>query len=103
MSWASRFRLATRSDPSSSTSRRSRVLPRRKARVSEAVEEVSLKGRRTTEGVVRAGTTVRRPVGAHSGLAHQVLRLLETRGFEGAPRFLGIDGKGREILSFLEG
>jgi hypothetical protein len=28
---------------------------------------------------------------------------LEAKGFQGAPRFLGIDEKGREILSFIEG
>jgi aminoglycoside phosphotransferase (APT) family kinase protein len=27
----------------------------------------------------------------------------ESRGFDGAPRFLGIDDKGREILTFIEG
>jgi thiamine kinase-like enzyme len=28
---------------------------------------------------------------------------LESAGFNGAPRFLGVDGKGREVLSFIEG
>jgi hypothetical protein len=32
-----------------------------------------------------------------------VLRQLERAGFAGAPRFLGIDDRGREILSYFEG
>ena len=56
-----------------------------------------------TEGVVRVGDTVRRPVGPHSPLVHALLTHLESIGFEGAPRFLGIDGAGREVLSYIDG
>jgi hypothetical protein len=28
---------------------------------------------------------------------------LESAGFEGAPRVLGIDGSGREVLSYIQG
>ena len=34
---------------------------------------------------------------------HALLRHLEAVGFEGAPRVLGIDDQGREILSFISG
>jgi Ser/Thr protein kinase RdoA (MazF antagonist) len=34
---------------------------------------------------------------------HDLLLHLESKGFSGAPRFLGIDDQGREILSFLPG
>jgi Ser/Thr protein kinase RdoA (MazF antagonist) len=34
---------------------------------------------------------------------HHVLRHLEGRGFEHVPRFLGIDEKGREILTYIPG
>lgn len=34
---------------------------------------------------------------------HAVLRELERAGFDGAPRFLGIDAQGRERLSYLPG
>jgi hypothetical protein len=44
--------------------------------------EVPLAGGDVTEGVVRVGDTV---------------------GFEGAPRFLGTDGSGREVLSYIDG
>lgn len=65
--------------------------------------EIALPGGDVTEGVVRVGDTVRRPIGDHSVLVHTVLDHLHSVGFEGAPRFLGLDAKGREILTFVEG
>jgi hypothetical protein len=65
--------------------------------------EIPLAGGDVTEGVVRVGDTVRRPVGPHSPLVHALLAHLELAGFEGAPRFLGIDGSGREVLSYIDG
>ena len=65
--------------------------------------EIPLAGGDVTEGVVRVGDTVRRPVGPHSPLVHALLAHLELAGFEGAPRFLGIDGSGREVLSYIGG
>src|SRR5262245_65325758 len=57
----------------------------------------------STPGVVRVGDTVRRPMGANAEYVHALLVHLEQSGFEGAPRYLGVDRKGREILSFIEG
>jgi aminoglycoside phosphotransferase (APT) family kinase protein len=65
--------------------------------------EIPLGGGDVTEGVVRVGDTVRRPVGPHSPLVHALLTHLRSVGFEGAPRFLGIDGSGREVLSYVDG
>jgi hypothetical protein len=65
--------------------------------------EVPLAGGDVTEGVVRVGDTVRRPVGPHSPLVHALLAHLESAGFAGAPRFLGIDRSGREVLSYIDG
>jgi hypothetical protein len=65
--------------------------------------EIPLAGGDVTEGVVRVGDTVRRPLGPHSPLVHALLTHLESVGFEGAPRFLGIDGSGREVLSYIDG
>jgi hypothetical protein len=51
--------------------------------------------------VVRVGDTVRRPpqpAGVRALLEHY-----ERVGFDGAPRFLGIDEQGRETLSFVAG
>jgi len=65
--------------------------------------EVPLAGGDVTDGVVRVGDTVRRPVGPHSPLVHALLAHLESAGFTGAPRFLGVDGYGREVLSYIDG
>jgi hypothetical protein len=53
--------------------------------------------------VVRVGDTVRRPLRPWSTAVHGLLRHLEARGFDGAPRFLGVDDRGREILTFIAG
>jgi aminoglycoside phosphotransferase (APT) family kinase protein len=53
--------------------------------------------------VVRAGDTVRRPPSPNAAFVHDLLRFLEARGWEEAPRFLGVDAHGREVLSYLEG
>ncbi|HEY6479833.1 MAG TPA: phosphotransferase [Streptosporangiaceae bacterium] len=68
-----------------------------------AQTEIPLLGGDVTEGVVRVGNTVRRPLNPSSALVHALLRHLEAAGFSGAPRFLGIDGAGREVLSYIEG
>ncbi len=65
--------------------------------------ETPLAGGDVTEGVVRVGDTVRRPLGPHSPLVHALLAHLESVGFDGAPRFLGVDGSGREVLSYISG
>jgi hypothetical protein len=56
-----------------------------------------------TGGAVRAGDTVRRPAGAWTPAVHALLSYLGRAGFHGSPRPLGIDGRGREILTFLVG
>ncbi|WP_459754663.1 phosphotransferase [Streptomyces sennicomposti] len=53
--------------------------------------------------VVRVGDTVRRPASARTRFVGDLLRLLEARGWSGAPRYLGVDDEGREVLSYLEG
>lgn len=65
--------------------------------------EIPLLGGDVTEGVVRRGGTVRRPVHDNSPLVHALLRHLEQQGFDGAPRFLGIDVRGREVLTYVPG
>ena len=51
--------------------------------------------------VVRVGDTVRRAPGRPAVRA--LLRHLELAGFDGAPRYLGVDDQGREVLSFVQG
>ncbi|MCC9738272.1 phosphotransferase [Streptomyces sp. MNU89] len=53
--------------------------------------------------VVRVGDTVRRPVSARTKFVGDLLRLFEAGGWSGAPRYLGVDEKGREVLSYLDG
>ncbi len=65
-------------------------------------DETPLEGGNVTQ-VVRVGATVRRQQGAWSAAVHGFLRHLEDQGFDGAPRFLGIDEQEREILSYLPG
>lgn len=55
------------------------------AETDEAAEEIPLLGGDVTEGVVRIGATVRRPVGPNGAAIH-ALAHLEQVGFEGAPR-----------------
>jgi hypothetical protein len=65
--------------------------------------EIPLLGGDVTEGVVRVGTTVRRPMGRNAPFIHALLQHLETVGFDGAPRYLGVDAAGREVLTFVDG
>jgi hypothetical protein len=66
--------------------------------------EVLLPGGVANRGqVVRIGDTVRRPLRATSPATHALLRHLAAVGFDGAPRLLGIDEQGREVLGFIPG
>jgi hypothetical protein len=68
-----------------------------------AEHEVPLFSPWSPPGVVRVGDTVRRPARSDSDTIHRLLVHLERCGFDGAPRFLGVDEKGRTILSYVEG
>lgn len=65
--------------------------------------EEPLRGGNVSAGVVRVGDTVRRPAGPYTPAVHALLAYLHAVGFEGAPRPLGIDERGREVLSFIPG
>lgn len=69
--------------------------------MSDSSEEHLLKGGNTNI-VTRVGDTVRRQRSANSATIHVFLQHLESKGVP-APRFLGIDDAGREILTFIEG
>jgi hypothetical protein len=55
------------------------------------------------DGAVRVGDTVRRSTGPWTPAVHALLAHLADKGFTGAPRPLGFDERGREVLTFLEG
>jgi hypothetical protein len=51
--------------------------------------------------VVRVGDTVRRTRSPNAAFVERLLAHLE--GWPGAPKFLGVDDRGREILSYMDG
>jgi Phosphotransferase enzyme family len=69
-----------------------------------AAAEIPLLGGTANRGQVhRVRDTVRRPLRPTSAATHALLRHLEEVGFDGAPRVLGIDEAGREVLSYIPG
>ena len=65
-------------------------------------DEQPLPGNVTT-GVVRVGDTVRRPVGPWTDAVDALLTHLHDVGFDGAPRPLGRDDQGRQVLEYVPG
>lgn len=65
--------------------------------------EIELPAGDVTVGVVRVGDTVRRPRQDTSAGVAEYLRYLERAGFDRAPRYLGVDTRGRDVLSYLAG
>lgn len=53
--------------------------------------------------VVRVGDTVRRATTRDMSVQHALFAHLAAKGFSGAPRFLGHDERGREMLTFVPG
>jgi aminoglycoside phosphotransferase (APT) family kinase protein len=66
------------------------------------VHEQPLPGN-ATAGVVRVGETVRRPAAPWTDTVDAFLAHLHAVGFRGAPRPLGRDGQGRQVLEYLDG
>jgi aminoglycoside phosphotransferase (APT) family kinase protein len=66
-------------------------------------EEVLVGGMDPRWAPVRVADSVRRRAGRSASAVHELLLHLEAVGFDGAPRYLGIDELGREILSWIEG
>ena len=64
----------------------------------EPLGEIPLLGGRLTPGIVRVGNTVRRLPKSNAPFVHNLLLFLEDQVFPFAPRFLGMDSRGREIL-----
>ena len=62
-----------------------------------------LTGGSETQGIVRIGDTVRRPLRPFSLTVQAYLAHLRDVGFTAAPLPLGVDEQGREVLSFVPG
>ncbi|MEU8269237.1 aminoglycoside phosphotransferase family protein [Sphaerisporangium sp. NPDC049002] len=65
--------------------------------------EVPLVGDGVTQGITRAGDTVRRPVRPFTMTVQAYLAHLHAAGFPHAPVPLSVDDQGREVLSFVPG
>lgn len=65
--------------------------------------EEPLAGGNVSGAVVRIGATVRRTAGPWTPAVHALLAHLREVGFRGAPRPLGLDERGREVLEFVPG
>ena len=68
----------------------------------DQTDEQRLAGGRN-DGAVRVGATVRKQAGTQTPAVQALLRHLEAVGFPGAPRSLGLDDRGREVLTHLDG
>lgn len=75
----------------------------RSATLAGVLEEIPLAGGNVSAGVVRVGDTVRRPAGPWTPAVHALLAHLHEVGFRAAPRPLGLDEQGREVLGFAPG
>ncbi len=68
-----------------------------------AAEEQLAGGVANQGAVVRVGDTVRRPAGPWSEATRSLLEHLASVGFDEAPRYLGVDEQGRDVLSYIDG
>lgn len=69
----------------------------------EEADGQALVGGAQTEGLVRVDGTTRRPPHHRSAYVDVLLQHLADAGFVGAPRPLGYDERGRQVLTFVEG
>lgn len=67
------------------------------------MREEPLTGGRNASEVVRVGDTVRRAPEPGSAFAASLLGYLEASGYPYAPRYLGVDERGRDILTYIPG
>ena len=66
------------------------------------MDEIPLTGG-NMQPVVRVGDTVRRTAGPWTPAVHALLGELASAGIDEAPRVLGSDDQGREVLSYIDG
>ena len=79
-------------------------LPALRSRSYDArVDGTPLRGGRITAGVVRVGETVRPPQQPNGQLVRVLLDRLAELDLDLGPRYLGVDGEGRDTFSYLGG
>ncbi len=69
----------------------------------EPEREHPLVGGNVSGAIVRVGDTVRKPAGPWTPAVEALLGHLHAAGFGGAPRSLGLDGAGRQVLEYVPG
>jgi len=69
----------------------------------ESPAEQVLAGGNVAGEVVRVGATVRKPATQATPAVEALLAHLEAAGFDGAPRTLGRDDRGRHVTEFIPG
>ncbi len=74
-----------------------------RARHQRPSPERALVGGAQTTGIVRVGATTRRPAQHRSAYVDALLHHLADVGFTGAPRALGYDERGRQVLTYIQG
>jgi hypothetical protein len=77
--------------------------PRDTAPKDGPLEEEPLRGGKNATEVVRVGGTVRRTREPGSGYTARLLAYLEATRYPYAPRYLGVDERGRDVLTFIPG
>jgi len=70
--------------------------------VDKDISAIELSGGNTTS-VTRIGQTVRRATGPWSPAVANLLTILQVKGVDGVPQYLGQDEQGRETLTYLPG
>ena len=65
--------------------------------------KIPLSGGHSTSSITKMGNTVHRSLNKNSEYVHNLLLLLEEKRYLYSPKFLGIDDKDREILTYLNG
>jgi Ser/Thr protein kinase RdoA (MazF antagonist) len=66
-------------------------------------DEEVLTGGNVAAVVVRVGPTVRKPANAATPAVHALLGHLAAVGFDGSPRAIGLDERGRQVLEHIPG
>lgn len=66
-------------------------------------EETPFTSGESNQKVVKVGNTVRKEPSENSELVRKVMTILSSNNFQYSPKYLGIDQKGREKMTYIEG
>ena len=66
-------------------------------------EEIPFASGESNQKVVKVGNTVRKEPSENSEFVREVMTILSSNNFQYSPKYLGIDQKGREKMTYIEG